>query len=180
MSILQCGEFGDYNESGVCDEYMGGNDALILIRKGVDVGDTTDEAVMEALIAAGNAMIIRNIMVSIEAPEAVRGNVSRACSTASVLTYNRTGTIQDYKADATNIDFWNGVDASSGAIWGMAIVHSCSHNEQFIITGNIRILGGLINPLSDEENQFIDRSMEWKAKTDPVKEESNPIFTATS
>lgn len=180
MSILQCGEFGDYNESGVCEEYMGGNDALILIRKGVDVGDTTDQAVMQALIDSGDAKLIKNILVAFNQPEEVEGSQTRACTPPSTLTKNRTAPIQDYKADAVNIDFWNSVDSTTGAIFGMGIVHSCSHNEQSVFTGNILVKGGWVNPLSDEENQMIDRSLVWKAKADPIKESSNPIFTATS
>jgi len=177
-SIQSCGEFLDYDESNVCTEYTGGNDAMILVKQGVTINDTTNQTDVQNAIDAGNAKLISGIKVSIEAPEPVRVDNSRACSPQAVLTYNRTAQIIDGKANATNIDFWNAVDASQGAVWGMAIVHSCAHAEQLIISGNILVLGGLINPLSDEESQQIERSLEWKSKSDPQKETENPIFNA--
>lgn len=180
-SIIDCCAFGDYEETNACAEYTGGNDALILIKKGVDIGDTTDEAAVQAVIDAGNAKKISGLKISINRPEAVRQDSSRACTPQTVTVYNASATIMDGKATASNIDFWSSVDASTGCIWGMAIIHSCSGGEQFVATGNILIIGGggLQSPLSDEEVQDIELTMEWKAKTYPIsKEAANPIFNS--
>src|SRR5690554_1962237 len=136
MSSLNCFDFGEYDEDS-CIEYKGGNDALILVKKGVEIGDTTSQEDIQAAIDAGNAFIFRNILLGFEPPEDVEGSQTRACTPPSTLTKNRTLTIQDYKANAVNIQAWDLIDSVNGGLFGMGIVHSCSHNEQAVFTGNI-------------------------------------------
>lgn len=174
---LNCSEFVEYDEVVECIEYTGGNSQLILVNQGVTI-DPEDEASVQAAIDAGDALLIPNISGGINDPEAIRIDSRISCQPQAVINYNRSATITDGKATPQNILSWNNMNASSGRRFGMAILYSCAHNEQTVITAPILVIGGLTNPQSDEEGQQFNLTLEWKFPFDPPKTAANPLFTA--
>lgn len=174
---LNCSEFVEYDEVVECIEYTGGNSQMILVNQGVTI-DPEDEASVQAAIDAGDAALIPNVSVGINDPEAIRIDSRIACQPQAVINYNRSAVITDGKVTDQNILFWNSNNASTGRRFGMAIIYSCSHNEQMVISAPILAIGGYINPQSDEEGQQFNLTLEWKYPSDPLKTAANPLFTA--
>jgi hypothetical protein len=178
MSVVYCGNFDEYDEAGACTTFTGGNNAMILVRKGTSV-DPESESSVQAAIDAGNAGILKNIKASINEPAAIRADSTIGCAPQVVLNYNRSATIVDGKVTEQNVEFWNGINSANGFVAGMAIIYSCAHNRQHVVDANIVVLGGYVNPLSDEESQQFNITLEWKSKVDPsIDTVPNPLFAA--
>jgi hypothetical protein len=176
MSVVYCGNFDEYDEAGSCDTFTGGNNAIILVRRGVTV-DPEDQESIQTAIDEGNAGIIRNVKGSINEPAAIRADSTIGCAPQVVTNYNRSATLIDGKVTEQNVEFWDGVNSANGFYAGMLIMYSCAHNRQHVVNATIAVLGGYVNPLSDEESQQFNMTFEWKSKVNPAITPANPIFT---
>jgi len=175
MSVVYCGDFELYDEEGSCDTFTGGNNAIILVRRGVTV-DPEDEASVQAAIDAGNAGIMKNVKIGWADPAPVRADSTIGCAPQVVLNYNRVLQLTDGKVTEQNVQYYGGINSANGFYAGMAIVYSCAHNRQHVINATIAVLGGYVNPQSDEESQQFNITLEWKSKVDPEIQAPNPIF----
>jgi len=164
------------DNADLCFEFTGGNDALLIVKRGESF-DTQSQSEVQALIDAGKAMLIKNISASLPAPSPVQVDSNIACEPQTTLTMNWTLDWRDGKITPENIDAYDSLSRANGFKIGTIIMHSCSNGYQYIMEGKIAANGGLVNPASDEELQEFVYQAAWKSRNNPrLETTANPIF----
>jgi hypothetical protein len=176
MSYLECGLLDPMDNAELCFEFTGGNDAIVIVKRGESF-DTQSQSEVQALIDAGKAVLITGISAGFPAPSPVQVDSNVACEPQTTLTMNRTLDWRHGAVSAENNDAYDSMSRANGFKAGTILMHSCSNGYQYVIEGKIAINGGLVNPMSDEELQEYVYQAAWKSRNNPrIETTSNPIF----
>lgn len=163
---------GVYRQSGSKD--------LIIFECGVTISDPTDGTEINALITANQAELIRNIKFGMEAPSPVEIDPLVACAPQSVANYDRTASFTDPNVNASNITFYNSINASNGRSFSYVMFKECAPETPmvYLIDAEVVVKGGLVFPDTDSEFQRFEMQMAWKHKGDPaIYAEPAGVFT---
>lgn len=161
-----CQEWQEYDYSG-CAKYLGGVRHLVLVKCGTTL-DPSDGTAIAAAVAAGNAKVIKDILLDFGAPSPVKVDSLVAGVPQIVATYDRTATLVDRKVSADNVTFYDSINSSNGYTVGGAILYEVSEDRVSVIEAPITLEGGRILPASDGEPQRFEFTMNWRAKNDPA------------
>lgn len=143
-----------------CEAYLqGGNDAMVILACGHGISDPSNATQINNAIAAGTAVVLNGLTVSIPAASPVKVPNPIAGLSDIVVTYNRTITIKDFNMTDGNIDMWNGL-LSKRSIAG-AIVRNNQTSKVSWINSSITFEGSPINPESVAEFQRFEITGNW-------------------
>lgn len=139
-----------------------------------NITDITDPAQTIAAIAAGEAILITDILFGNDAPTPTNGPKVTACGTVSVLYNTYPVSITDYSYNATNATLYgalgNGRRAAAILAW------DCQTNPNFPDTsryyaptsGGITFAGGLVDPNNDDEVARFEVAGTFKGAVDII------------
>ncbi len=154
-----------------CNETRaGGIRELLLLSCDHGITDPSSAAEINAAIAANNAVLFKQVMVGMDAPSPITGEVLISCNTESVVNYDRQITIVDGNVNDTEIAAWNTMNASQGKVLGGVILwDGCGNDTEkvFWIDKPLQIEGGLTIPNNNDANQKFELTGKWRSKTDP-------------
>ncbi len=142
------------NDCGV--ERVGGANAILLIECGSTVSDPTSGTEINALLDAGNAILIE-------------GDSAVPCQPSRVVNYDRTLVILDQNVNAANVTLYDKI--YGGRRFSGAIIWECGNEEDQkvkFINSVITFTGSDRLPNSNSEFQDFEGTGKWKAKTMPA------------
>jgi len=165
-----CDELGSHTINDECgDEILGGIKHVVLLDCGHSVVDPSDAAEINAALAANEAVLIRNVKLSVDAGSPVEIDPPVACSPAKVITYERQGTFIDGNVNNANVTFYNGV--FGGRSLGGMILFECGNEANETITfidSEIRMQGDRLIPDSNTDFQRFEGTFKWRSKNMPA------------
>lgn len=156
------------NTCGV--ERQGGASALVLFECGSLPTDATDGAEINALIAAGEAYLIKNVNVSYGAASPIEIDSNVPCQPQKVINYDREGALVDSNVNAANVEFYNKIFA--GRVFGGAIIFECGNEDDpkaKYISKSITFTGSDVLPNTDGEWQRFEATFKWKSRKPNVE-----------
>ena len=146
-------------------EKQGGIRDAVILQCNHQLTDPSNGTAVQAEIDAGRATLVKNLKIGIDAPSPIEAEPQIACSTAKVVTYDRTANWVDGNVNNTNVDFYNNL--LGGQSKGGVILHECGADEVTWIDDEIRFVGGRIVPNNDTEYQRFEATVKWRSKTEP-------------
>jgi hypothetical protein len=176
-----CVGWDPYTE-GVCGAtFDGGSAQVVLLKCGQTITASKTNAAalgveIAAMIAAGNAQLLSNLLVQFGEPSAVTQESFIAGATPQPVTYDRSVTIVDQNVNAGTIDFWNSINGATGAKVGGILIYEGAENDRCTFIDNVLTLaGGRI--FTNNELQRFSFAANYRAKTDaPIYAVPDNIF----
>lgn len=174
-----CDSLGSYDQTlDNCALFRkGGSSQIILLACGAELTDSSDEAEVEALIAAEQAWYLPNVKVGLSAPTPETVAPITSCGTERVVNNVYTGTLYDAKVSATNTAFINQLIA--GYVIGGMILKVCDTDGlspmQIYIDAEVSFSGGLVLP--DTNSDIIRYEVNFTFKSNSIETPAgNPYF----
>lgn len=162
---FNCPAFVSQTENDCGDILVGGADAAILIKCGVSVVDPSDDVEINGLITAGDAVVIKNLKVGIEAASPITIDPVVACGPAKTINYDRTGTWYDANVNAANSVMYSGIFNSRS--FGGLILRECEGQVTYV-DAEITFTGSRILPNNNNEAQRYEGAFAWKSPIEPT------------
>lgn len=168
-----CSPLQPYPGATACSEFfLGGLRHAIVFDEAP--ADPTSEAEIQALIVAGKATLVSDVMISIEAPSATTVDRRVSCAPPAVINYERTAQWQDERATPEVAEFYKSVNGTTGFLAKALMLYECSNGRVQYIESNISFAGGLITPGQDDDLIRWEFELSWKSPQDPVIYETPP------
>lgn len=132
------------------------------------ITDITDPAEITAAIAAGEALLVEEILFGNDAPTPTTGPKLTACGTPSVLYNTYPINLTDYSYNQTNMSLYESL--GNGRSVAAILAWDCNTNPNFTDTsryytpssGYITFSGGLVDPDNDDETARFELSGTYK------------------
>lgn len=178
-AAYNCESLGTFDSTlEQCTTYRkGGISSIILIGCGQTLADATDEAEVEALINGGNAWLLENVKVGLDAPTQETQDPVTACGSAIVINNVYTGTLFAAQVNDNNTDFVNRL--IGGYVVGGLIGRICDTEGltdiQVYVDAEISFSGGLVIPNTNSEYIRYEVNFTFKSN-DLAIQTANPIF----
>lgn len=131
--------------------------------------DVTDGTEVNALIAAGDAVLFKEIMVELPAASGVEGSAYRAGAEPRTQTYQRTLNWIDSNVNTSSHLTYDALDISSGQPVGGILLKMYEEDYCLYITPNnagILFKGGGLEGSDTEALRYV-YTPSWKSKTNP-------------
>jgi hypothetical protein len=148
---------------------LGGTSDLILLACNHQLdSDEPDAAAINAEIDAGRAIVIRSVKVGMNDPAPEEVDSTTSCGTASLSTYNRSLTIEDFNVTPANCAAWNPLLAG-GKLGGIILVECPTEglDDMFtFINHEIKLRGGRNNPNVNTQLQKFTVTANWRSLED--------------
>lgn len=165
-----CNDLETHLLNDCSEELLGGQDQAVIYKCAANITDPSDGAQILAAIAAGDAVLVKNIKVGIDAPSPIEIDSNIALRTAKVANYDRTATWMDGNINNQNVNtfypsWWNGTPI------GGAIIYENGNSTKAVtwINSPIQGIGGRILPPDNNEFQRFEGTLKWKNLTDPTR-----------
>ncbi len=149
-----------------CDPLTGVVPEVMLFKCGATPTDPSDDTEINALLAAGDAVLYKSLKVLVNAPSEISQASLVAGETDAVSNYDRTISWIDGNVNALNIDAYNAMNSSNGKVFGGALLYYCESDQVKFIQGNSRLIGGF-NDVENEQSKW-EGELRWRSKTDPT------------
>lgn len=166
-----CADLPDY-ESTI--QYCGskvrlsGASFIGLVECGSSITNPSSAAQLNALIAAEDMKIVANVKAGFGDPSAVTQDPITACGTQITTNYTRSVTLFDYKVTSTNTAFWN---AAARRSFSQLVIWECETDGLSplvsFVDSEITVTAKRIFPNSNDQAQYYDVTLSWKALSDP-------------
>lgn len=131
--------------------------------------DPANSTEVQALIDAGDAMLIPLVKVGLTEPSPVEQARMRSCSPPTIITYEREFSLMDDDVSPTNVIAYNSINASKGIELTGALLHECGAKRATFIDEAISLQGGRIIPDDDTGDlQHFSFTAKWKSPSDPL------------
>jgi len=155
-----------------CDELLlGGVNSIILLECDSQLTDPSNASQIVAELAAGRAVQIDNVKVSIEAASPITIDPPVSCSTPKLINYDRSGTLIDGNVSDNNISVYNQI--FGGRSFGGVILNLCGTEDSvggpqvLWIDSKVELNGSLIVPANNNEVNRFEGKFTWRSKGDP-------------
>lgn len=148
------------------NENTGGFPHVIIYDCSATTTDYSNPTTVAADIAAGRAVLVRNVKIGFPAASAVNIDSNIACRTPKVVNYDRSMSLIDGNVNSQNIVFYNSI--FSGRAIKAIQAYNCDTGKTFVVEGNITSQGSLILPDSDNEFMRFEGTFSWKSINNPV------------
>ena len=165
VNICDDSELGTYEVSECGVLIPGGSNAIILLTCGSLLTDASNGTQIQAEITAGRAYAFPGISATLDAASAVVITSKLGCTPDSVGTYSRAGTLYSPIVTVQNINIFRTI--LSGGLWGGLLIKECAANRVTWIDAAISFQGNRILPQTENEEQRIDATFNWKDLYDP-------------
>lgn len=154
------------------ESYLGGAAKAVLFKCGQALAaDITDSAALgtevAAMITAGTALLVDDILVQFAAPSVVNGQVYIANTTERPITYDRSVNWVDANVTTETVGFYNSINGSTGQRIGGMLLLEESGLTCIYINEVMTATGGLI--FNNAEDQRFEFNFNYRSKTDPIK-----------
>lgn len=160
---FNCPAFTDQTLNDCGDVLVGGADSALLIACGSTLVDPSDDVEVNALITAGNAVVIKHLKIGIDAASPIEIDPVTSCGPAKTINYDRTGTWYDANINAANITMYN--DILSGRSFGGLVIRECEGQVTYI-DSEVTFQGSRIIPNNNNEAQRVEATFRWKSQTE--------------
>lgn len=140
----------------------GGVSAALLVKCGIDITDPSDDVEIDALILAGDAIVVSNIKVGVDAASPIEIDPVVSCAPPKIVNYDRTGTWLDANVNAANVTFYN--DTLIDRSFGGMLLYECGQDMVTYINAEIIFSGSRVIPNDSNDAQRFEASFKWKSK----------------
>lgn len=151
-----------------CGEKIeGGIPELIIFDCGHEPTDPSDETEVTAIIAAGNAIHVKNVKVGINKPSPVKPETMVSGQSPKVSIYEVVGTIMDGNVSINSQAFYDSIDSVNGRTVGAILAATTGDaNEAYYINPSRGIVfeGGGVVPNDTDNFTHYDYEFHYKAK----------------
>jgi hypothetical protein len=168
-----CGDdIGDHELNTCSEELRGGGSSVIFFECNTEITDYTSSAQILAEIAAGRANLFSNVKIGIDAGSPITADALQACSTQTLISYDRTFSLIDANVNSNNTDLYNTLFA--GRKFGSALIYICGTTDAdagaktILIDSEVKGTGSLIVPNTDQESMRFEGSFSWRKKAGPL------------
>lgn len=143
---------------------------MVLYDCAASITDPSNGTAILAAVAAGNAVIIQNIKVGLDAPSPQEIDSNIANRVPKLVNYDRTATVVDGNVNQQNVNTFY-ASLFAGRTLGGAIIYENGNDTKAVtwIDAPIQCVGGRILPPDNTEFQRFEYQMKWKKKTDPTR-----------
>jgi len=160
---------GEHTLSTCSEELLGGVPSALLLSCDSQLTDASDASQINVEIAAGRAILVRNVKIALPEPSPITVDSNVACGTPVLVNYDRSMTIIDGNVNPANVTFYNTLFA--GKKLGGAVLFLCGTTDSvdgekvLWISSELKATGGLVIP--DNNNAFMSFSgtFAWRKKT---------------
>ena len=153
-----------------CGELLNGSAAeAVVFSCGSLPTDPSDGTEVAALIAAGDAVLFKEILVELPAASGVEGAAYRAGAEPRTMTYQRTLNWVDSNVNSSSHLTYDAIDIASGQPVGGILLKIYEEDECLYITPNsagILFKGGGLEGSDSEALRYV-YTPSWKSKTNP-------------
>lgn len=178
-AAYNCESLGTFDSTlEQCTTYRkGGVSSVVLIGCGQTLADPTDETEVQDLIDGGNAWLLENVKVGLDAPSQETQDPVTACGSPIVINNVYTGTLFAAQVNANNTEFINKL--IGGYVVGGMIMKVCDTagltDIQVYVDAEISFAGGLVVPNTNSEYIRYEVTFTFKSN-DLAVQNANPIF----
>lgn len=178
-AAYNCEDLGTFDSTlEQCTTYRkGGVSQIVLVGCGQTLADPTDETEVQNLIDGGNAWILENVKVGLEAPTQETQDPVTACGSPIVINNVYTGTLFAAQVNSNNTEFVNKL--IGGYVVGGMIMKVCDttglSDIQVFVDAEISFSGGLVIPNTNSEYIRYEVNFTFKSN-DLAVQNANPIF----
>lgn len=161
---------------GDCGEtFLGGGASAVMVKCGTTIADPSDGAEINAAVAAGNAVIINDVLVTFAAPSAITNDSFIANQPEIVADYDREVSFVDRAVTAQNVEFYNSINSSYGAQIGGMIIYEAEADRVTYIDAAMTGTGGRV--FANGEIQRFEFTFAYRAKGDaPIYDAPTGVF----
>ncbi len=161
---FNCPAFSAQTLNDCGDVLVGGGDAALLIACGSTLVDPSDDVEVNALITAGDAIVIKHLKIGIDAASPITVDPVVACGPPKTINYDRSGTWFDANVNAANSDMYSGF---SGRSFGGIVIRECEGQVTYI-DAEVTFQGSRILPDNNNEAQRYEYTFAWKNMNEPT------------
>lgn len=157
-------ELGAQRLSDCGRERQGGAWAMLLVECGSVLSNPASGTEINALISAGNAVLVRNVNVSYDYASPIQVDSNIPCAPQRTVNYDRTGVIVDRNVNDLNRAFWDQV--FKNRVFSSAVIFECGNDDEQkvkFIRAQITFTGSDRLPNTDNEFQDIRGEFKWKS-----------------
>ena len=168
-----CNPLEAYPTDGDCDtqdEYLSGWDAFGLVECGITITDPSDETELNALVAAGQLIIVRGVKGGLDEPSAQTIDSTTSCGITKTINYDRTFTFLDYKTSQAVVEWYNENKVKQ---FGGALLFGCDGFTTYINKA-LKMTAALSGENNNGVAKVITGQLAWRDINDGV-----PYPTAT-
>lgn len=144
-------------------ERQGGSSQLILIECG-SVLSTMTAAAINALVTAGNAVIVKNVNVSYDYASPIEVDSNVPCQPSRIVNYDREGMWVDRNVNSSNVNFYNSI-FKGRKFGGMVIVECGNEDDPKVKYIDAVITASGSDRLPNNNNEFQDFKVTFKWKS---------------
>ena len=161
-----CDPLIDHTINALCGEpILGGAKNLVFLDCDHLLTDPSSGTQINAEVAAGRAVLVKNVSLDIPRASATKIESPVACSPDVVVTYERSFNLVDGNVNDDNIDFYNTL--FGGRSIGGLIIQECGANQVTWIDSEVVLEGDRVLPKSNKEFQRFEATGTWLNKNMP-------------
>jgi hypothetical protein len=161
-----------------CEGYEnGGIEDAVLFKCGSEPTDSTDGVEIAAIIAAGNAVLIRGLKIGLPAASPITQDAPTSCGVPITTNYDRTATLFDANMNIVNNAFWN---SANNQKFGAALFSNCEAGDSFYVDPPSGISVQISPIVTDTNTEYrrYEGQLAWRDKEMPVLQDTPPgVFT---
>jgi len=165
-SCYTCEDLVEQQVNLDCDPLTGVVPEVLFFRCGSLPTDPSDNVEIANLIAAGDAVLYKQLKVLVNAPSEITTASLVAGQTDGVSNYDRTASYIDGNVNSTNVDAYNEMNSSNGKRFGGALLYYCESEMVKFISTTTQLVGGG-NDVENEQSKF-EGELRWRSKADPT------------
>lgn len=152
-----------------CNDYkLGGISAMIIGACGTELVDPSDATEVEALIAAGTAILVQDIRMAVPAGSPITVDSPIGCGTAIRINEDRTATMFDANVTDENNAFYNDLNNRKISFF---MAYLCDSDKVLYCTAPVGITtsANFIVPEQNNELQRYEVTFSWRNKDIPAQ-----------
>ena len=165
-----CSDLEDHLMNDCAEELLGGQDQVVLLDCDHTITDPSNGTQINANIASGTAILVKNVKVGLDAPSPIELDSNIANRPSKLVNYDRTGTYMDGNVNNHNVNVFYPSWLAGRSLGGMIIYENGNDTKAVTwIDEPIYATGGRILPADNNEFQRFEVGFKWKNKTDPKR-----------
>jgi hypothetical protein len=162
-----CDELEEHLLNDCEEEIQGGFPSLVILDCGHEVTDPSNGDQIEAAIAAGKAVVVKNVKFGLDARSPIQIDSNIACRPQKLVNYDNTASLIDGNVNNQNMAFYESLFGGR-AIAGI-IALNCATGKVWWYNNSMYATGSLIQPNTDDEFMRYEGSFAWKGKSLPLQ-----------
>jgi len=163
-------DFPAYPAATCNTKFRGGVPQAVLIgcNNSVDPDSPTLAADINALISAGNAALLTNLKINIDAPSPITGPSLVGCVSDTLISNDHTITFIDRNVTQDTVDYYNDILANFGGEIGGMIIYECDADRITYYNMALSMSGGRVVPDQNTDLQRFEWSFAGRSLLLPV------------